>query len=292
MSKYKAPFDLYSSSLEIRDPGNAATISVDRNPAVCNLVSATAETRTLARPTKSGIRVMLNMAVDGGDITLTVTGGFNEDGDTTFTFADPGQWAEFVSIRTSATVYEWRKVGDYSTANLTPTEAAALDGQVLATAPGAGFSGGTGTVYATTLRKIGNVKKMEILIDLTGLGSSTTDGDIIGVGASAAYFAQILAAEIGTVLQARLTCLEVPAGGADDIDLFYATAATGKFDDAISGLAGQTVLITAGGAWTANLQKLMAADIPANAYLYLCGGEAGTAATYTAGKFLFEAWGY
>ena len=128
MSKYKAPFDLYSSSLEIRDPGNAGTVSVDRNPAVCNFVSAGAETRTLARPTRSGIIVTLNMAVDGGDIALTVTGGFNEDGDTTFTFADPGQWAQFISIRTSATVYEWRKVSDYSTANITPTEAAALDG--------------------------------------------------------------------------------------------------------------------------------------------------------------------
>jgi hypothetical protein len=31
---------------------------------------------------------------------------------------------------------------------------------------------------------------------------------------------------------------------------------------------------------------------PANDYLYLTGGAAGTAAAYTAGKFLLELFGY
>jgi hypothetical protein len=87
-----------------------------------------------------------------------------------------------------------------------------------------------------------------------------------------------------------MTCLEVPAGGADDIDLYYATEATGVFDSLVTDLT-ETVLINKGGAWAAKDEALMAADIPADAYLYLAGGEAGTAAVYTAGKFLLELWG-
>jgi len=76
--------------------------------------------------------------------------------------------------------------------------------------PGAGFSGGTGTVIKSSVEKIGGIIRTTFLIDLTGLGSSTTDLDIIGVGASAAYFGQITAAKNGTILTGRMTCLEVP----------------------------------------------------------------------------------
>jgi len=50
--------------------------------------------------------------------------------------------------------------------------------------------------------------------------------------------------------------------------------------------------VTAAGAWTLGLTKGLSAIPAANQYLYLCGGEAGTAATYTAGKFLIELEGY
>lgn len=157
----------------------------------------------------------------------------------------------------------------------------------------AGFTGGTGTIYKSGVETVGGLIKTSILFDLTGLGSSTTDLDIIGQGAAAAaYMAQILAAISGTILCGRMTCLEVPAGGVADIDLYWATEATGKFDDGIAALT-ETALITAGGAWTAALTKQIADPVGiANGYLYLCGGAAGTAATYTAGKFLLELFGY
>lgn len=157
--------------------------------------------------------------------------------------------------------------------------------------PGAGFSGGTGTVIKSSVEKIGGIIRTTFLIDLTGLASSTTDLDIIGVGASAAYFGQITAARNGTILTGRMTCLEVPAGGADDIDLYSATEATGVFDAGIGTLV-ETALITSGGAWSLALTKAIAAVPAANEYLYLTGGEAGTAATYTAGKFLIVLEGY
>ena len=157
--------------------------------------------------------------------------------------------------------------------------------------PGTGISSGTGTVFKSSVQRVGGIIKTSLLIDLTGLASSTTDLDIIGVGAGAAYIGQITAAKNGTILTGRMTCLEVPAGGADDVDLYAATEATGVFDAGIGTLA-ETALVTAAGAWTLGLTKGLSAIPAANQYLYLCGGEAGTAATYTAGKFLIQLEGY
>jgi len=158
-------------------------------------------------------------------------------------------------------------------------------------APGAGISGGTGTVFKSSVIRIGDIIKTSILIDLTGLSSSTTDLDIIGQGTDPAYLGQITAAKNGTILTGRMTCLEVPAGGIADIDLYSATEATGKFDDAVGGLA-ETAMITAGGNWTLAAVKAFGAVPAANSYLYLTGGAGGTAAAYTAGKFLIELEGY
>jgi len=85
--------------------------------------------------------------------------------------------------------------------------------------------------------------------------------------------------------------LEVPAGGADDIDLYSATVGTGVFDGGIAALV-ETALVTAGGAWTLALTKALGAFPTAGEYLYLTGGEAGTAAAYTAGKFEIVLRGY
>ena len=157
--------------------------------------------------------------------------------------------------------------------------------------PGTGISSGTGTVFKSSVQRVGGIIKTSLLIDLTGLASSTTDLDIIGVGAGAAYLGQITAARNGTILTGRMICLEVPAGGADDVDLYAATEANGVFDAGIGTLA-ETALVTAAGAWTLGLTKGLSAIPAANQYLYLCGGEAGTAATYTAGKFLIQLEGY
>lgn len=158
-------------------------------------------------------------------------------------------------------------------------------------APGAGISGGTGTVFKTSVIRIGDIIRTSILIDLTGLSSSTTDLDIIGTGTSAAYLGQITAAKNGTVLTGKMTCLEAPSGGVNDIDLYSATEATGVFNGAIGDLA-ETALITAGEAWTNGAVKSFIAIPAANKYLYLTGGAGGTAAVYTAGKFLIELDGY
>lgn len=159
---------------------------------------------------------------------------------------------------------------------------------------GTGFAG-TGTVYKTAVQKHGDIYKTTIFIDLTGAASSTTDLDIIGTSAAPCHIGQIVAATNGTIVGGRMVCLEVPAGGADDIDLYYATTGSGAttyFDAGIASVTGYTAMITSGGAWTSGGSKGFL-DVPATTkYLYLVGGEAGTAGTYTAGQFLIELYGY
>ena len=156
-----------------------------------------------------------------------------------------------------------------------------------------GITGGTDTVYRTSVSNSGGIITTQILIDLTGLSSSTTDLDIIGQGTNAAHIGQILAADNGTLISGWVTCLEAPVGGITDIDVYSADEGTGAFDTGIALLA-ETAILTKGGVWAAapQTQTALTAIPAANQYLYLTGGAAGTAAAYTAGKFLITFLGY
>lgn len=158
--------------------------------------------------------------------------------------------------------------------------------------PGSGISDGTGTVFKSAVEQVGDFFKTTIFIDITGLDSSTTDLDIIGAGVSEATLFQVLAATHGTIFSASMTCLETPAGGVTDIDLYSATEDTGVLDAAITDLT-ETALLTKGGAWSAAIDTPVAVAAPAaNQHIYLVGGAAGTPGTYTAGQFMIELWGY
>ena len=169
--------------------------------------------------------------------------------------------------------------------------AADLSAMLPSVAPGVGITAGTGTVIKRSLTYDGELKRLSILIDLTGLGTSTTDLDVIGVAGGPAILGRILAAEVGTVLSVLMTCLETPATGADDIDLYSAAEGTAVFDDGIAALT-ETALITSGAAWTQGVQKAATTVPPPGDYLYLVNGEAATVGTFTAGKLLIEIYGY
>jgi hypothetical protein len=91
------------------DPGDAATIYVDRQFAVVPLVSAGTESRTLAAPTKAGIFVMLVHDTDGGSVAVTITGGYNKLGYTIAIAYDAGDYLLLHSIKVGAT-YRWQVV--------------------------------------------------------------------------------------------------------------------------------------------------------------------------------------
>lgn len=168
------------------------------------------------------------------------------------------------------------------------------DGSVsnLSVTAGTGITGGTGTIYKQGVIKVGQLFLTTIYIDLTGLDAIATDGDIIGNSTNPAHLGRITAAINGTIESMRVTCEEAPAGASADIDVFRATVATGKLDDAISGVTGQAVAITAGGAWANGTVKCATAVPAANDYLYLCNGAGANSGTYTAGKFRIELLGY
>lgn len=162
-----------------------------------------------------------------------------------------------------------------------------LSGQV--TAAAAGFSG-AGTIVKSAIRATGDMKKTEIMVDLTDAKSTATNLDIIGVS-GASYIGRITAALNGTILFGKVTCMEVPIGGAVNIDLYSANENTGAYDGLVTALTANTALVTAGGNWTLGLEKVMTGIPAANQYLYLTSGTT-TAGTYTAGKLLIEFWGY
>ena len=172
---------------------------------------------------------------------------------------------------------------------LSVTGRSTLTGNTIATTAGTGITTGTGTVYQAGVIKIGEVFHTTILIDLTGLASSGS-GDIIGKAATAnSHIGQITAAVNGTVLGGKLTCLEAPAGGDPDINLWYADEATGTEDAAVTGLTNQVQICDSGDLALNSVVSL--ATVAADKYLYMATG-ASTNADYTAGKLLIEFWGY
>jgi hypothetical protein len=155
-------------------------------------------------------------------------------------------------------------------------------------ATGAGIEG-TAAVYETSVARNNGIVTTSIMIDLTGLNSGGTAGDIIGKnGSGVAYIGRVVTADNGTVFGVRLTCYETPAGGDTDIDLYSATEGTGVEDVAISTLT-ETQILNSGALSTG--QQVFGTDIAANQYLYLVGQGTSNAA-YTAGRLLIEIFGY
>ena len=169
-----------------------------------------------------------------------------------------------------------------------------LDGNILSTEAGAGITAGTGTIYESSVIKIGGIIYTTILIDLTGLSSATSLLDIIGIGSTAsATLGKITAARNGTILSGKITCLELPAS-LTDIDLYAATVGTGAttyFEAGIAALV-ETKLFEKGGAWAAGDVGILEAMPAADAFLFLVNGVADTADVFTAGKFMIELEGY
>jgi len=176
-----------------------------------------------------------------------------------------------------------------TTITSTGAEINKLDDSAVVMTKGAGVS--AMETYASGWFLNGTLKITRIMVDLTGLVGSATDLDIIGNtgGAASAHMGQITAANNGTIVGGRVTCLEVPAGGATDVDFYSATVSTGAQDVDVTTLT-ETALVTSGGAWTSGAVKGMTTVPPANDYLYIVNGAA-SAGTFTAGKFLIELFG-
>ena len=167
---------------------------------------------------------------------------------------------------------------------------ASLDANTMAVEAGTGITTGSGTIYRSSVQRVGGIITTKILIDLTGL-RSTGGADIIGVNGTAlvCHIGQITAARNGTILTGSMECFEAPAGGDPDINVHSATEGTGVEDGAIGDLT-ETLLVNAGDATLGS--KVYFTGVPAaDEFLYLTTGAA-TDADYTAGKLFIELMGY
>jgi hypothetical protein len=169
-----------------------------------------------------------------------------------------------------------------------------LDGQIgggLLNIGAAAGAIGTGGFVTSGIVREGGLIKTTICVDLTGLSSSTTLLDIIGQGVSPAYIGRVTDEQNGVIIGGTMECLEAPAGGQTDIDLYVASEATGAFDTDISTLT-ETVVVASTAAWTLGRSLGTAPDaIIQRSYLYLVCGNSGTAAAYTAGRILITLYG-
>ena len=159
---------------------------------------------------------------------------------------------------------------------------------------GAGITAGVGTVYRQTVTRTGDEIKTEIYVNLKGLKSGASAGDIIGVnGAANCHLGQITTAKNGKLYKGELSCLTVPATGEPDIDVASATVATGTQDAAASGLSGYVLNLDHAADFTLQGQTLTFASVPvADSYIYLVASGGADTAVYTAGEVKLTLYGY
>ena len=101
--------DLFRVPKDMPDPGNGGTIRVTEDLQICEMVSTGAETRTLAAPTKSGIRFVLRLMTDGGDVVVTTPNGFNHAGESKATFNDASDLLNLISVETTTRgTFRWQ----------------------------------------------------------------------------------------------------------------------------------------------------------------------------------------
>lgn len=150
---------------------------------------------------------------------------------------------------------------------------------------------GTGTIYRSAVYRFGDMAKTEIIMDLTGLSNGGAAGDIIGGNDAAnCHIGRIDPRYSGSVFMAKMTCLEVPAGGDPDIDVYAANEGTGVENAAITGLT-ETALVDSGDL-TLGSVEVFTSFPTSGQYLYLVNGAGATVfGAFTAGKVLIELWG-
>ena len=92
----------------IEDPGASGTIAAPYS-GYLPIITTGAETRTLPNSTFAGQRLSIAFVTDGGNLTLTVTNGLNQAGNTTALAEDAGDHLTLESIAVGDNI-RWRVV--------------------------------------------------------------------------------------------------------------------------------------------------------------------------------------
>ena len=101
--------DLYRGPKIITDPGDAGIIRASADLQICEMtLGSGSETRSLATPTKPGIRLVIRLKTDGGGtLVLTASAGLNVALETQATFADASDFLSLISVTISAGSHRW-----------------------------------------------------------------------------------------------------------------------------------------------------------------------------------------
>jgi hypothetical protein len=113
-SPLRLPYSMVKSEYNREDPGNGGTIVIDRQFANVPVVTAGAETRVLPQPDRAGLLLTVVLKTRVGDCTLTVTGGYNQGGNTSISFNTAGDWVSFRSVGVGTDFY-WRVLSSEGT---------------------------------------------------------------------------------------------------------------------------------------------------------------------------------
>jgi|21_taG_2_1085346.scaffolds.fasta_scaffold06839_3 hypothetical protein len=155
---------------------------------------------------------------------------------------------------------------------------------------GAGVvSGETGSPEISVV-PIGHSGRMKVSIrfDLTDLKAANgVANDCVALAAGAGYLLQWQNERYGVPVSARMSCLEVPAGASDEVDLNVVSHAD---DDKVFSDALGTDYIINGDTWTlGKTVENLNPTLVDNEYLYIANGTTtGDDSAFTAGKFLLE----
>ena len=154
-----------------------------------------------------------------------------------------------------------------------------------------GFGGGFVSDNDSKVPSVTNINGRiitKLYIDLAGNASTTDNLDIIGDGTTAdgSIYKHVNSIN-GLAVEVQMHCVEDPATGADDIDLYISADGAAAAGSLVTDLT-EAALITSGGAWEAGLaaQATFGVEDLDGAFFYLTCGEAGTAGEYSTGKFI------
>ena len=123
MDSHNVGYALYSHGASrggsVKDPGDTGKIKMlpGQGRGLCELRSGGTETRTLSNPDAPDLELLLEMVVDGGNVTVNASTAFHATGNTRAVFSAINQAMLFRSIQASAAssgsgphVYRWMLV--------------------------------------------------------------------------------------------------------------------------------------------------------------------------------------
>ena len=246
----------------IADPGDGEAIPVAMS-GHCPIVTAGAETRTVADATDTGQALLLFLKTDGGDCTITFASPIDDDGSTTIVLTTVGEHFLFVSVEDGSDI-EWRLVSRTKMRGIT-------------------FDGATGVNHITVPANLADA----LSIVNSGVGdvfviTTTTSAVAVTFGAAVT----LGGAGSNVVMSAPIAAPEdIAAGnpGALSIATYITTVDTDADDDAFT---------LADGAFIGQLKKVkLVTDGGGNAVITPANFQDGTTVTMAdAGDYVVFAW--